>query len=262
MRADNAAPHGAVVFGGFEDTKDERAKKRWFASTGTSLLIFVVVGIALVILAKQQTSAAAPEPEIDVTFRAAPEVEEAAKPPPPPPPPPKASGPKPKRPGKPAPSQVNVIPETRPEEAEPTGDFDPGAGAIEEFGDGELGGGVVEAKAPPPPPPPPPPPRAERIPDPVSEVDPGVVAPRAAERNAMPVYPDAARKKGLEAEVVLKIKISARGEVVAVEVLRGDEPFASAAKTAVKTWRYAPATVDGKPAAFVKLVRIPFRLQK
>jgi len=251
------AGHGASVFGGFEQAKDEQARKRWFASTGTSLLIFIAVGIGLVILAKQTATEAKEEPPIDVTFRQAPELEEHEPPPPPPPPPPKAAA-RPKRPGKVAPMQPNVIPETRPDEANPSGHFDATA-EQEEFGDGELGGAATTAPAPPPPPPPPPP-REERIPDPVTEIDPGVAAPRPRGENAMPVYPEKARKKGLEAEVILKIKISAKGDVIAVEVLRGDEPFASAAKAAVQTWHYAPALVDGKPSSFVKLVKIPFRL--
>jgi protein TonB len=242
------------VFGGFEEEHDAQSRKRWFASTGTSVVVFVAVGIGLVVLAKQQTSEAKEEPPIDVTFRGSPEPE----PPPPPPPPPKSQAPRAKKPGKVAPLQPQVIPETRPDEAEPTGHFDATVGQ-EEYGDG-LGGAAPVAAAPPPPPPPPPPVRDERIPDPISEVDPGVVAPRAKAENAMPVYPEAARKQGVEAEVILEIKIDARGDVIAVEVIRGKEPFASAAKAAVETWHYTPAVVDGKPSAFVKLVKIPFRL--
>jgi protein TonB len=258
VNADKRARHGASVFGGFEEANDARSTKRWFASTGTSLLVFVVVGIGLVVLAKQQTSEAKEDPPIDVTFRGAPEASKPEPPPPPPPPPPKTHAPRPKKPGKVAPLQPQVIPETRPDEAEPTGHFDATA-AQEEYGDG-LGGAAPVAAAPPPPPPPPPPVREERIPDPISEIDPGVVAPRARGENVMPVYPESARKKGVEAEVILKIKIDARGDVIAVDVVHGAEPFASAAKAAVERWKYTPAVVDGKPSAFVKLVKIPFRL--
>jgi len=246
------------VFGGFEQETDAQSRKRWFASTGTSVLIFVAVAVGLAILAKQTASEAKEEPPIDVTFRGAPEIEEKEAPPPPPPPPPKSSTPRAKKPGKLAPLQPTIIPETRPDEATPTGKFDATADQGEEFGDGELGGATTEPA--PPPPPPPAPVREDRIPDPVSEIDPGVVAPHASSSNAMPVYPEAARKKGLEAEVILKIKISAKGDVIAVEIIRGDEPFASAAKAAVETWHYTPAVIDGKSSAFVKLVKIPFRL--
>ena len=75
------------MFGGFEQAKDEKARKRWFASAGTSLIIYVVVGIGLVILAKQTVAKAIEEPPIDVTFAPAadvPEIKDEAPPPPPP----------------------------------------------------------------------------------------------------------------------------------------------------------------------------------
>jgi protein TonB len=250
------------MFGGFEEQKDAQAGKRWFASAGTSLVIFVLGAIALVILAKQTSASPQEAPSIDVTFHAeeAPEPEKA--PPPPPPPPPTTEKKKAKRPGKVAPVQPSAIPEARPDEAEPGERVDATA-LQEEFGDGEVGTELPTASAPPPPPPPPPPAAAldVKIPDPVSEVDPGVKPPRAAAGNAMPVYPEKMRHKGVEAEVIIKIKISAKGEVIAAEVIRGDEPFASAALAAVKTWRYEPATVDGRPAPFVRLVKLPFRLK-
>src|SRR5262245_3194340 len=100
------------MFGGFEQTKDEQAGKRWLASTGTSAVIFVIaVGIGAIILS-QKVAAKKADKEIDVTFRAAPETPEATKPPPPPPPPPVAR--KVKRAGKPAPANVAAIPEDRP----------------------------------------------------------------------------------------------------------------------------------------------------
>ncbi len=248
------------MFGGFEEQKDAQASKRWFASAGTSVVIFLIAGAGLVVLARQTSAGHADAPSIDVSFHAAEEIEPEKKPPPPPPPPPKAQAPKAKRPGKVAPPQPAVIPESRPSEADPTERIDASA-MQEEFGDGEIGGQIpVTALVPPPPPPPPPPAPETRIPDPVSEIDPGVTPPRAAASNAMPVYPEKARHQGLEAEVIVKIKISARGDVIAAEVIRGDEPFASAALAAVKTWRYAPATIDGKASAFVRLVKIPFRL--
>jgi TonB family protein len=76
----------------------------------------------------------------------------------------------------------------------------------------------------------------------------------------LPTYPESARKKGVEAHVRLKIRISAAGDVVDVELVSGDEPFASAAIAAVKAWRYRPASDEGRPVASTRLVDIPFRL--
>jgi protein TonB len=252
-----------LVFEGFEKVKDEQSRKRWFASTGTSLIILVVVGIGVAFLAKQQVQKASAEPEIDVSFSSSPEPEEAKKepPPPPPPPPPKTSAPK-KRPGKAAPVQPTVIPEQRPSEAIPTGDRE-APDEIEEFGDGELGGGIAETPAPPPPPPPPPvvDEKDEPTPDPIDEIDTAFARAEPMPGNEMPVYPEVARIKGTEAHVRLKVRISAAGDVTDVEVLSGDEPFASAAVAAVRTWRWRPATDDGTEVASTRVVDIPFRLQ-
>ncbi|MBZ0230779.1 MAG: energy transducer TonB [Deltaproteobacteria bacterium] len=74
------------MFEGFEQVKDDQARKRWFASTGTSIIVVVVFGAGLVLLARQQVAKAHVEKEIDVTFRAQAEPELEKKPPPPPPP--------------------------------------------------------------------------------------------------------------------------------------------------------------------------------
>ncbi len=251
------------MFDGFEQAKDAQAGKRWFASTGTSLVIVAVLGVGGVILAKQSSSSAAPEQEIDVTFHASDEPEEVKKPPPPPPPPPKAEGPKPKRPGKVAPVQPTVIPEARPSEATPTGPRAELSDEPMEFGDGEDLGGQAKIEAPPPPPPPPPPPMRDAAaddPDPISEVDPDFAVARPRASNAAPIYPEKMRHQGVEAEVVLRVKISATGEVTKVDVVRGDDRFVEAAIAAVQAWRYSPATDAGHAVASTRLVKIPFRL--
>jgi protein TonB len=242
------------VFEGFEEVKDEQARKRWFASTGTSLIIVVVVGAGLVLLARQQVAKAHVEKEIDVSFKASAEPELEKKPPPPPPPP--VATKKAKRPGRAAPATVAVIPDAAPTEAEPTG-----AATAHETYD-ELGDGdETKAPEPPPPPPrPPPPPVEEKIPDPISEIDTAFVAARAMSGNTVPTYPESARKKGAEAVIKMKVRISATGEVTEVTLLSGDEPFAAAAIAAVKTWRYRPATDNGKAVASTRIVSIPFRL--
>jgi len=252
------------VFDGFEEAKDVQSRKRWFASTGTSVVIVIILGVGGVVLAKQGSSKPAPEQEIDVTFKASDEPEEKKAPPPPPPPPPKSTAPKAKRVGKVAPVQPTVIPEARPREATPTGPRAEGPDEPMEFGDGDGLGGEIKQDDLPPPPPPPPPPSVERDdvddPDPISEVDPDFSIARPSSSNVQPVYPEKMRHKGVEAEVVLRVRISASGEVTKVDLVRGDEPFVAAAIAAVKTWRYSPATDAGKAVASTRLVKIPFRL--
>jgi periplasmic protein TonB len=60
--------------------------------------------------------------------------------------------------------------------------------------------------------------------------------------------------------VVLKIVVQADGTVGKVEVVRGEEPFLSAAIAAVKAWTYEPAKYQGKPIAVYRIIQMPFRL--
>lgn len=242
------------MFGGFEDTHDAQARRRWFASTGTSAVIFVAAAIGLAVLARQTAAISSDEASIDVTFHAAPEPELKPEPPPPPPPPPPKAVARTRRPGAAAPAAPKAIPAAAPAEAEPTTAVD--ATAMQaEYGDGDAPAKPAVAA------PPPPPPVETRRPDPpVYEDDPGAIPPSPRADNALPIYPETARHRGIEAEVILKVEISAAGEVLSAKVIRGDEPFATAALTAVRAWRYAPATLDGKPVRFIRLVKIPFRL--
>jgi len=45
-----------------------------------------------------------------------------------------------------------------------------------------------------------------------------------------------------------------------VQVMRGEEPFASAAIAAVKKWKYEPARHEGQPITVYRIVQIPFKL--
>ncbi len=242
------------MFGGFETTVDAQAKKRWLASTGTSLAIYGVIGVVVAIIASHTVMERQKEDQVDVTFRAAAEPEPMAKNEPPPPPPPKQVA-QARRAGRVAPATPTAIPDQRPEEATPSGESTEATSVGEDFGDG-----VGVAAAAPPPPPPPPPPPVEDKPIPLTEAPDNLVAPVASEDNAKAIYPEAARKKGIESEVILKITIGINGEVTAVKLVRGDEPFASAAIATARTWRYRPAVLDGKPVAVSRVVNVAFKI--
>ncbi|NMO21006.1 energy transducer TonB, partial [Pyxidicoccus fallax] len=79
--------------------------------------------------------------------------------------------------------------------------------------------------------------------------------------NLIPEYPSDARAKGLEGMVILKGVVEVDGRVTQLKVMRGDEPFASAALAAVKTWRFKPAVVEGRPTAVFRIFKVPFRLK-
>lgn len=238
------------MFDGFETRKDAQARKRWFASAGTSAVVYLALGGVVAIAAGRTVVKKAAE-EIDVTFRA--EVEapapEAAPPPPPPPPPRTRVASASRKPGKPL-VEPTKLSDERAENVADGAAFDPDA-----VGDGEH-----ETIKPTPAPPPLPEPEPARPPEPVDVAD-DVEPATAASGNPLPEYPEAARKKGLEGEVLLKLSISENGEVTDVAVLGGGEPFLAAALAVVRSWKYQPAREDGRAIAGTRIVRIPFRIR-
>ena len=73
-----------------------------------------------------------------------------------------------------------------------------------------------------------------------------VSEPRALNR-IVPVYPRSARRRGREGVVTVQISVSDSGEVSGVEVIAGSghKDLDSAAVSAVRTARFAPATENG-----------------
>ena len=86
------------------------------------------------------------------------------------------------------------------------------------------------------------------------------VPPVALDR-PMPAYPDAARRSGVQAEVVARVVVDEDGSVSAVEILRGHPDFDALVREALRHWRFRPATVDGQALAVYQIVRVPFRLE-
>jgi protein TonB len=248
------------MFDDFENRRDGAGRKRALASGAVSLVVYAAIGVVGA-YAFQKPEKKAESDEIDVAF--AETVETKVEPPPPPPPPPP---PKPEEVKKPTPrvarlASPTAIPDERPEEAEPTAEPPP---PVEE---------PEEEEAPPPPPPPdikpdlpppaPPPapkPRPKRA-EPINLPETAVPAQPAAD-NVAPVYPADKKAAGVEGLVVLKLVITETGSVADVQVLKGEEPFVSAAVAAVKSWRYTPAQVEGQTVASFKVVKIPFRLTR
>lgn len=127
-------------------------------------------------------------------------------------------------------------------------------------------------------PPPPAPPAAEappprpaprvhvaRRPRPVAAAVGPVTPPRLDRaRSPRPAYPLSARRLGLEGEVVIRARVSARGTVATAEVERssGHAALDRAALAAVKRYRYAPARRAGQPVAYDVRVPVLFRLRR
>jgi len=75
-----------------------------------------------------------------------------------------------------------------------------------------------------------------------------------------PVYPEGARKQGLQGDVIIEATVDEAGNVKEAKVLRGVNGLNQAALDAVEQWTYEPAVVDGKPKAMKFTVTIRFKL--
>jgi protein TonB len=95
-----------------------------------------------------------------------------------------------------------------------------------------------------------------------SEREIAFIQPRYAE-NPKPTYPQEARKKGYQGEVILKVEVLSNGRVGQVEVKRssGHEILDRSAFAAVKEWRFVPAKKGENPIPFWVNIPIKFQLQ-
>ena len=81
--------------------------------------------------------------------------------------------------------------------------------------------------------------------------------------NTKPVYPTMSKRMGEQGTVVLRVLVKADGSAGAVEVKSSSSypRLDQAAMEAVKSWRFHPATSDGKAIDEWYQVPIPFKLQ-
>jgi TonB family protein len=89
----------------------------------------------------------------------------------------------------------------------------------------------------------------------------GGIKPPKLVRQVDPVYPEAARKAGVEGLVILEAKTDEEGRVIDVRVLRSVPVLDQAAIDAVKQWVYEPMLIDGKPRKVVFTVTARFALK-
>ncbi len=240
-----------------------RGERHWGVSVTVSAGVYVALAVAIAALGGRRVARVA-QKAVDVTF-----VERVMKmPEPPPPAPPKpevkpqaaaAAAPvvrpdqKIRRLEKPPPPKEMVAPKEMPRQAPAEADpsQDKGVAVYGEGGTGDaagLEGGVAQGGV-------------------VGGMVGGAIAlPEDAEapvpdaHNVVPAYPREARAAGKTGTVVLKVVILADGSVGSVQVMRGEEPFVSAAVEAVKKWRYTPARYKGQAITVYRIIQIPFRL--
>lgn len=86
--------------------------------------------------------------------------------------------------------------------------------------------------------------------------------PRYAE-NPKPLYPQEARKKGYEGEVLLRVEVLSNGRVGEIEVRRssGHEVLDRSAIVAVKQWRFVPAKKGETPVPARVNIPVTFQLR-
>jgi TonB family protein len=101
---------------------------------------------------------------------------------------------------------------------------------------------------------------AEKSPDTVYEVGNGVTAPKAIYQPD-PQYNERARKKKINGTVIVAMIVTAEGKVRDLKVIKSlDKGLDKQAIAAVSTWKFEPATKDGKPVAVHLPVEVDFRL--
>ena len=258
MTRDGRMPttHVPQTFGAYE--APQQSASQWLASLGASSAIYfglVILAVAIGSVTKEIVR----EKATEVTF-----VEKVIQEPPPPPPapievkrePPPAAAPvvrpdqKIRKLDTPPPPKELVapkdMPQDKPAEADPSQDK-----GVAVYGDGQgdpagleggTAGGVAGGRV-----------GAIALPE-------DAVAPAPDEANRVPPYPQEARAEGRTGTVILKVVIRADGVVTDVQVMRGDEPFVTAAVNTVKSWKYQPARFKGQAITVYRIIQIPFKL--
>lgn len=235
--------------------------RRWGISLFISIAAYVGVVGAAVVLGPKAVVRLAQKP-VDVTF-----VEKVVEPAPPPAPPPPEAAPLPPAAAAPVPRPEQKVrrveppprpkkfvapremPKEVPKEADPS--EDKGVAAVGDEGKpdpaglegGVTRGGVVGGTVG----------GAIQLPD-------DAIPPKPLKTNAIPQYPQQARADGRTGAVLLEIVVLADGTVGSVKVVRGEEPFASAAVETVKKWRYDPARYKGLPISVYRTFQVTFQL--
>ncbi len=75
-----------------------------------------------------------------------------------------------------------------------------------------------------------------------------------------PVYPEMARRAGLQGQVIVLFIVTREGRVAEPQVLKGPEIFRTAALEAVRQFRFKPARQNGRAIAVRMTIPIRFRL--
>jgi len=152
------------------------------------------------------------------------------------------------KPPLPQPQRVRVpIPDPTPEEPEPVRELEPVA-EQPPLPPAEV---VFELPAPPP--------REEEGPIRVG----GRISEPRKIHHVEPVYPEVARRAGVQGTVILEVVVGRDGNVKDIRVLRSAPMgLTEAAVAAVRQWRFEPSTLGGQPVEVVMSVTVRFTLSR
>lgn len=73
-----------------------------------------------------------------------------------------------------------------------------------------------------------------------------------------PLYPEEAKQKRIQGEVLLQAHIDKSGNVVDLKVMRGHPLLAQAAMDAARQWKYRPYLLNGEPVEIETTILIQF----
>jgi TonB family protein len=76
-----------------------------------------------------------------------------------------------------------------------------------------------------------------------------------------PIYPESARKAGVEGIVVLQATINTEGKVVSTKILSSIPLLDQAAIDAVRQWIYKPMEVNNKPKSGIVQIKTQFKIE-
>lgn len=79
-------------------------------------------------------------------------------------------------------------------------------------------------------------------------------------QKVLPVYPEQARRQGVQGQVVLKAVIGKDGAIAELRPLEGPQELTAAAIDAVQQWRFRPYELKGKPVEVETNIRLNFQL--
>jgi TonB family protein len=101
--------------------------------------------------------------------------------------------------------------------------------------------------------------RARNQPDADGYYKAGAAVPPPVKLREVPAeYPPGAREAGVQGLVVVELKIDENGNVADAKILKSVPMLDEAALAAVRQWRFAPSTIDGRPVPTKLTTAVPF----